>query len=77
MLQYRFPFWYQPLINEADHYDLEVKVDGKIQTIQLQGVSKDVFPTWKELERSEGEQLQFEINDNIGFPKNTDHLPNQ
>ncbi|MEO9804224.1 MAG: S41 family peptidase [Reichenbachiella sp.] len=67
LLNHRFAFWYQPMIELNDTFTIKVKVENEIKTYHLNGVEPEVFPSFESLESSDKEQLVFEIKDGVGF----------
>jgi hypothetical protein len=69
LLNHRFSFWYQTIIEVARTFKLDVKTNGVVNNIELKGVSKNVFPTLKSLETNYTKPLEFEIVRNTGILK--------
>lgn len=69
LLNHRFAFWYQAMIDLPDAFTIELQTEGGSKTYTLKGVSKDVFPTLKSLENNYTKPLEFEVNEGIGVLK--------
>jgi len=69
LLNHRFSFWYQNIIECGTSFNLQVKVDGTIKTFQLEGIDKQAFPSFRSQEGSDKEQLHFEIKNEVAFLK--------
>jgi hypothetical protein len=69
LLNHRFSFWYQAIIEATQTFKIEIKASGVGKTYELNGVSKDVFPSLKSLESNYKKPLEFEIVNNIGLLK--------
>jgi C-terminal processing protease CtpA/Prc len=69
LLNYRFPFWYQTSIESVSIFNVEIKSDGVIKMYQLEGVSKDVFPSLETIEKKSQKPLEFEIINGVGLLK--------
>lgn len=61
LINYRFPFWYQSVIDTSGTYEIVVKSNGNEQIFKLKGVSKDAFPSLKSLEKNYKKPLAYEI----------------
>ena len=66
MLNHRFAFWYQAIIDESQNFEVEILSNDKWQRIDVQGISKEVFPTMDSLESSHKKQLNFKIANDVG-----------
>lgn len=69
LLNHRFSFWYQTIIEDTQTFKLEVKTNGIVKYHELNGVSKNVFPTLKSLESNYSKPLEFTIINNTGILK--------
>lgn len=69
LLNHRFSFWYQTIIEVTKIFVVEIKTNGETKTYELNGVSKNVFPSLKSLESNYKKPLEFEIVNNIGILK--------
>ena len=66
MLNHRFAFWYRAIIDESQNFVVEILSNDKWQRIDVQGISKEVFPTMDSLESSHKKQLNFKIANDVG-----------
>ena len=66
MLNHRFAFWYRTIIDESQNFEVEILSNDKWQRIDVQGISKEVFPTMDSLESSHKKQLNFKIANDVG-----------
>lgn len=69
LLNHRFSFWYQTIIEVTKTFIIEVNTNEVSKTYELNGVSKNVFPPLKSLETNFKNPLEFEIVNNIGILK--------
>lgn len=69
LLNHRFPFWYQTIIEVNQTFKLELSTNGKVKSLELRGVPKNVFPTLKSLETNYAKPLEFAITGNTGILK--------
>jgi hypothetical protein len=69
LLNHRFSFWYQTIIETPQTFKLGIKKNGVEKTINLNGVSKNVFPTLISLEINYKKPIEFEIMNNTGILK--------
>jgi hypothetical protein len=69
LLNHRFAFWYQTIIEAVESFHVEIITDGQVRMYDLKGVSKPVFPTLESLERNYTKPLEFDIVDGIGILK--------
>ncbi|MPS72306.1 MAG: hypothetical protein E2590_04060 [Chryseobacterium sp.] len=69
LLNYRFPFWYQEIIDAPKVFKVVVRSENTEQTFDLNGASKDVFPPLEKLEKNYGSPLEFEVKDGIAILK--------
>ncbi|MFI0430925.1 S41 family peptidase [Mariniflexile sp. HMF6888] len=69
LLNHRFSFWYQTIIEVNEKFSIEIANNGKIKTYEVKGVSKDIFPSLESIIYGNGKTLEFEILDNIGILK--------
>jgi hypothetical protein len=69
MLNYRFPFWYQSVIDAPTVFNVEIKTNNTNQIYEMQSVAKDKFPSIETLEENYKKPLEFEIKDGIGVLK--------
>lgn len=69
LLNHRFAFWYQTIIDVNEKFQVSIKSEGSNKTYELKGVGKEVFPTMESLESSNDKQLEFEIRESIGILK--------
>ena len=65
MLNHRFAFWYRAIIDESQNFVVEILSNDKWQRIDVQGISKEVFPTMDSLESSRKKQLNFKIANDV------------
>ncbi|MGE4512803.1 MAG: hypothetical protein AB7E26_03160 [Chryseobacterium sp.] len=63
LLNYRFPFWYQEIIDAPKVFKVVVRSENTEQTFDLNGASKDVFPPLEKLEKNYGSPLEFDFYD--------------
>ena len=69
LLNHRFSFWYQTIIEVTQAFTIEIKANGVNKTYELNGVSKKVFPSLKSLESNYKKPLEFEVVNNSGILK--------
>lgn len=69
LLNYRFPFWYQEIIDAPKVFKVAVRSEGTEQIFDLKGASKDVFPPLEQLEKSYNLPLEFEVKNGIAVLK--------
>jgi C-terminal processing protease CtpA/Prc len=69
LLNHRFPFWYQSVIDAPPIFNVEIKTNGIAKTYKLNGVSKDIFPSLESLEKNYTKPLEFEIANGVGILK--------
>lgn len=69
LLNYRFPFWYQEIIDAPKVFKVVVRSEGTDQAFELNGVSKDVFPPLEQLEKNYHGALEFEIKNKMAILK--------
>lgn len=69
ILNHRFAFWYQTIIEVAQTFKVEIKVNGVVKSAELNGVPSHVFPTSESLESNFKKPLEFETVGNIGILK--------
>jgi hypothetical protein len=69
LLNHRFSFWYQTIIEVNQTFKLEIKVNGVVKNVALTGVQKNVFPTLKSLETSYTKPLEYEAVNKTGILK--------
>lgn len=69
VLNHRFAFWYQTMIEKTDHFDVAIRTNDGTTNHQLKGVSKDVFPSLESLESNYKKTLEFAIDDKVGVLK--------
>lgn len=69
LLNYRFAIWYQRIISTNDKFYVMTKLNGKENSYQLSGISKNTFPTMESLTGGDKKVLSFEIEDSIGYLK--------
>lgn len=67
LLNHRFAFWYQSMVELGDTYAIEVKFENEIKTYRVEGVDSEVFPSIKSLASSDQEQLEFEIKEGVAY----------
>ncbi len=67
LLNYRFAFWYQTMIEVNENFDVDVKSSGEIKTYKINGVSKEVFPTMRSLESDYKKPLELQIINNTAI----------
>ncbi|UQB69322.1 S41 family peptidase [Epilithonimonas zeae] len=69
LLNYRFPFWYQEIIDAPKFFKVVVRSEGIDHTFELNGASKDVFPSLEQLEKNYNLPLEFEVKNGIAILK--------
>ena len=69
LLNHRFSFWYQTIIEVTQIFVMEIKTNGVTKTYELNGVSKNVFPSLKSIESNYKKPLEFETVNSIGILK--------
>ncbi|WP_343657822.1 S41 family peptidase [Chryseobacterium sp.] len=69
LLNYRFPFWYQEIIDAPKVFKVVVRSENAEQTFDLNGASKDVFPPLGKLEKNYDSPLEFEVKNGIAILK--------
>ncbi|WEK69867.1 MAG: S41 family peptidase [Candidatus Chryseobacterium colombiense] len=69
LLNYRFPFWYQEIIDAPKAFKVVVRSEGIDQTFELNGASKNVFPALEQLEKNYNLPLEFEVKNGIAILK--------
>ncbi len=69
LLNYRFPFWYQEIIDAPKVFKVGVRSEGTDQTFELNGASKNVFPPLEQLEKNYNLPLEFEVKNGIAILK--------
>lgn len=69
LLNHRFSFWYQSIMEVAQAFEIQVKMNEVTKTYTLRGVTKDVFPTLESLESNFKKPLEFEVTNGIGILK--------
>jgi hypothetical protein len=69
LLNYRFPFWYQEIIDAPKVFKVVVRSEGIDQTFELNGAFKDVFPPLEQLEKNYDLPLEFEVKNGIAILK--------
>ncbi len=69
LLNHRFPFWYQNIIEVANIFKIETESNGVTDTYELVGTTKELFPSLASLESNYTKPLEFEILNNIGVLK--------
>lgn len=67
LLNYRFPFWYQEIIDAPKVFKVVVRSEGIDQTFELNGAFKDVFPPLEQLEKNYDLPLEFEVKNGIAI----------
>lgn len=67
LLNYRFAHWYQSIISNTNQFLVKTTLDGVKNSYELNGISKDVFPTMSSIMGGDEEQLRFETADNTGY----------
>lgn len=67
LLNHRFAFWYQTMIEVNENFSIRTKFQGIEETYQVKGVNKAVFPTRESLESTNEKQLKFDIMDKTGI----------
>jgi hypothetical protein len=68
LLNYRFPFWYQEIIDAPKVFKVVVRSEGIDQTFELNDF-KDVFPPLEQLEKGYDLPLEFEVKNGIAILK--------
>lgn len=69
LLNHRFSFWYQTVVDVAESFSLEISNNGKIKTYEVKGVSMEVFPSLDAIIYGNQKTLEFEVIDHIGVFK--------
>ncbi len=69
LLNHRFAFWYQNIIEVNDIFKIETKSNGVTDSYELTGTTKESFPSLASLESNYKKPLEFEILNNIGVLK--------
>jgi Periplasmic protease len=69
LLNYRFPFWYQEIIDAPQVFKVVLRSEGIEQTFELNGASKGVFPSLEQLEKNYNLPLEFEVKNGIAILK--------
>ncbi|WP_084403375.1 S41 family peptidase [Epilithonimonas caeni] len=69
LLNYRFPFWYQEIIDAPKVFKVVVRSENTEQTFDLNDASQDVFPPLGKLEKNYSLPLEFEVKDGIAILK--------
>ncbi|WP_299218266.1 S41 family peptidase [uncultured Aquimarina sp.] len=69
LLNHRFSFWYQSIIECETSFNIQVKVNDEIKMFQLDGIDKEAFPSFLSQEGSDKEQLHLEIKNDVAFLK--------
>ena len=69
LLNYRFPFWYQEIIDAPKVFKVVVRSEGIDHTFELNGAFKDVFPPLEQLEKNYDLPLEFEVKNGIAILK--------
>lgn len=67
LLNHRFAFWYQTMIELNENFSIHTKFEGVEETYEVKGVNKEVFPTLASLESANEKQLKFDIVDKTGI----------
>ncbi|MBK9487857.1 MAG: hypothetical protein IPO07_03000 [Haliscomenobacter sp.] len=67
LLNHRFAFWYQTMIEVNEHFAVEIRFQEKVERYVAKGVNKDVFPTMETLESANVKQLALDIVANTGI----------
>lgn len=63
LLNHRFAFWYQTIIEATEHFKMTVKNAVSTETISVSGVSKETFPSRKSIEAAYEKPLELMIRD--------------
>tara|TARA_R110002126_G_C10490551_1_gene503851 strand:+ start:27969 stop:29426 length:1458 start_codon:yes stop_codon:yes gene_type:complete len=69
LLNFRFAFWYRTMIEFNDKFNIKIKVDDTIKTVEVKGVDKSSFPSFEEQEKVNEKQLDFEVTNGNAFLK--------
>lgn len=67
LLNHRFAFWYQTMIELSESFVIETRFQEKVGTYVVKGVNKSMFPTLASLESSDVKQLKIDVVDNVGI----------
>jgi C-terminal processing protease CtpA/Prc len=67
LLNHRFAFWYQTMIEAKAAYQIEVRKNGVTKTLELTGVSKQAFPSLESVENNYKKPLEFEVINRVGL----------
>ena len=67
LLNHRFAFWYQTMIELSENFSIHTKFQEKLETHVVRGVNKALFPTLASLESADVKQLNLNIVDKTGI----------
>ncbi len=67
LLNHRFAFWYQTIIELSENFTIHTKFQEKLETYVVKGVNKALFPTLASLESVDVKQLNLDIVDKTGI----------
>ncbi|WP_375578639.1 S41 family peptidase [Marivirga tractuosa] len=69
LLDHRFAFWYQSIIEANETFIIEVSDKEKIQEFTLNGVSKEKLPSLESIKGINKKALEFKFIDNVAILK--------
>lgn len=67
LINHRFAFWYQTMVDVEDRYTLTLFRDGQTLDYEVCGVTAEAFPSLNSLEHNYKKALGFEVKDGTGF----------
>jgi hypothetical protein len=67
LLNHRFSFWYQTIIEVTPTFTVEIKKDEVVSTYLLAGTSSQAFPSMVSTESSDENVLEFNLADGTGI----------
>jgi hypothetical protein len=65
LLNHRFAFWYQSMIEVTENFTIVIKKSGSTETYSANGVSKEIFPSRKSLESAYEKPLELVIKEKV------------
>lgn len=69
LLNHRFAFWYQTIIEVRTNFKIEITTDNGHEVLLVNGVLEEVFPSMESQEVNYTKPLEFEIQNDIGILK--------
>lgn len=69
LLNNRFPFWYQTIIEASDTFQVELEQESIRKIVNVGGVAKKTFPSTQALEHNYTKPMTFQVRHNIGILK--------